>query len=47
MDGGEEFDLRLAIWDTGDNAYDSSVVLDGFRWIATPGTTIVTQPPPK
>ncbi|HHH31331.1 MAG TPA: hypothetical protein ENK57_23700 [Polyangiaceae bacterium] len=47
MAGGEEFDLRLAIWDTGDNAYDSSVLLDGFAWVATPGTTIVTQPPPK
>ena len=47
MAGGEEFDLRLAIWDTGDNAYDSSVLLDGFAWIATPGTTIITQPPPQ
>jgi hypothetical protein len=45
--GGEEFDLLLAIWDTGDNAYDSTVLLDGFGWIATPGTTIITQPPPQ
>ncbi|MFP6684155.1 MAG: choice-of-anchor L domain-containing protein, partial [Polyangiaceae bacterium] len=45
--GGQEFDLRFAIWDTGDNAYDSTVLLDAFTWIATPGTTISTTPPPK
>jgi hypothetical protein len=45
--GGDEFTIRFAIWDTGDTAYDSSVLLDGFEWLATPGTTLVTQPPPE
>jgi hypothetical protein len=44
--GGEEFNIRFAIWDTGDNAYDSSVLVDSFGWVATPGTTVVTLPPP-
>ncbi len=45
--GGQEFDLRFAIWDTGDTNYDSTVLLDAFTWVATPGTTISTTPPPK
>lgn len=39
---GEIIELRLAIWDTGDESYDSDVVLDNFRWSynpATPGAT--------
>ncbi|MEZ4439702.1 MAG: choice-of-anchor L domain-containing protein [Polyangiaceae bacterium] len=46
IDGGSEFDIRFAIWDTGDSAYDSSVLIDGFQWVATPGTQIGTVPPP-
>jgi len=45
--GGEELDIRFATWDTGDNAYDSTVLVDSFGWIAEPGTTVGTQPPPK
>lgn len=30
--GGEEITLRLAIWDTGDNIWDSMVLLDNFKW---------------
>ena len=29
---GEEFKIRMAIWDTGDHIYDSLVVLDNFKW---------------
>jgi hypothetical protein len=47
VEGAQEFNVRFAIWDTGDNAYDSTVLIDGFEWIATPGTTVITQPPPE
>ncbi len=30
--GGEEITLRFAIWDAGDDAYDSTVLLDNVRW---------------
>jgi len=29
---GEVITLRLAIWDLGDNAWDSMVLIDNFRW---------------
>ena len=44
--GGETFKIRFAIWDTGDQALDSTVVIDNFRWTATPGTGIGTKPIP-
>jgi hypothetical protein len=46
--GGEEFTISFIIFDTGDQAYDSSVLIDNFQWIATPGTTVVisTNPTP-
>lgn len=40
---GEEFTLRIAIWDTRDNILDSLVLLDNFRWFpieVKPGTSI-------
>jgi hypothetical protein len=47
--GGETLDLRFAIWDTGDQELDSTVLLDNFQWIATPGTTVsvMTTPLPQ
>jgi hypothetical protein len=48
--GGDEVTIRFAIWDTGDQALDSSVLLDKFRWIANGGTiTVGTEeiPDPK
>lgn len=38
---GEEFKIRMAIWDTGDHIYDSLVLLDNFIWYESaqkPGT---------
>lgn len=43
--GGETFTIRFAIWDTGDTNVDSHVILDAFKWIATPGVTVGTKPP--
>jgi hypothetical protein len=47
--GGETFKIRFAIWDTGDQAWDSTVLVDNFKWIATPGKTVSvnTVPTPK
>jgi len=45
--GGSEFSIRFAIWDTGDQALDSTVLIDSFRWSADPvgiDTDIVPDP---
>ena len=46
--GGEEFSIRFAIWDTGDQSWDSTVLIDNFQWLANAGTVVVgTVPTPK
>lgn len=45
VDGGTELTIRFAIWDTGDQAYDSTTLLDNFRWIADGGTVVVGTTP--
>jgi hypothetical protein len=42
---GEELTLRFAIWDMGDEALDSTVLLDGFTWQAKPGQNMTVRPP--
>jgi hypothetical protein len=42
---GEELTLRFAIWDAGDEALDSTVLIDNLRWDAKAGTTATTRPP--
>ena len=42
---GEEITLRFAIWDTGDEVLDSTVLLDNFRWDARAGGTQTERPP--
>ncbi|MCC6554833.1 MAG: choice-of-anchor L domain-containing protein, partial [Polyangiaceae bacterium] len=47
ISGGEEFSIRWAIWDTGDQAWDSTALVDNFQWIANGGTVVVgTEPEP-
>ena len=41
----QEFTIRFAIWDTGDGNIDSHVLIDSFKWIATPGVQVGTVPP--
>ena len=41
-----EITIRFAMWDAGNAEYDSTVLIDNFRWLATPGVTVVTQPQP-
>jgi hypothetical protein len=45
--GGDEVTIRWAIWDTGDQSWDSTALVDNFQWIATGGTPAVgTEPIP-
>lgn len=43
--GGELVTLRFAIWDTGDQTTDSTVLVDNFRWIAEGPTVSVSTSP--
>ena len=46
--GGDPVKIRFTIWDTFDSSWDSTVVLDNFRWIASSGTVAVgTIPAPQ
>ena len=42
----QDLSLRFAIWDTTDSSFDSTVLIDDFRWLATPAS-IVTTPVPE
>lgn len=37
--GGETITLQFLIWDTGDQNWDSSVIVDNFQWYGTATTT--------
>ena len=43
----EEFTIRYAVWDTDDTWFDSTVLIDAFQWVATPGTSVGTIPLPR
>jgi hypothetical protein len=46
---GETITLRIATWNTSDNALQSLAVIDGFQWnpgASMPGTTIFLDRPP-
>ncbi len=45
IEGGTEFTIRFALWDTGDASWDSTVLIDNFRWIADGGTVDVGTNP--
>lgn len=44
-----EITLQFAVSDSGDGVLDTSVLVDNFRWVAEPGTTVTTTvvPDPK
>ncbi len=46
VQAGETITLQFMVWNTGDEAYDSSVLLDNFQWIAT-DTGVSTGRPPN
>ncbi len=41
---GEVITIQFMVWNTGDEAFDSSVLIDNWQWQATT-TTVTTQPP--
>lgn len=43
--GGEDFVIRLAIWDAGDEWRDSTVLLDNFKWEVVEGGAVTVRPP--
>jgi hypothetical protein len=43
---GEDLTLRFAIWDAGDEALDSTVLIDNVAWAAMPGSNETIRPPP-
>lgn len=45
VDPGAEVTIRFAIWDTGDQLWDSTALIDNFRWIADGGTVMVGTTP--
>ncbi len=45
VDPGQLVTIRFAIWDTGDSAWDSTALIDNFRWIADGGTVTVGTTP--
>lgn len=47
VDPGEEFTLRLLIWDEGDSQLDSTVLLDNFQWDIEPAEKETTVEQPK
>jgi hypothetical protein len=42
---GEVITLEFYVFDVGDSAFDSSVLLDKFEWLATTTTVDTTRPP--
>jgi hypothetical protein len=47
IEPGEDFVLRLAIWDAGDEWRDSTVLLDNFRWEVVEGGAVTVRPTPR
>ena len=43
--GGETITLQFIIWDTGDQNWDSSVLVDNLQWYGTAQTTGTGRPP--
>jgi hypothetical protein len=47
VEAGQTFSVRFAIWDTGDQSWDSTVLVDAFEWIANAGVEVGTTPVPQ
>jgi hypothetical protein len=43
--GGDIITIRWAIWDTSDQAWDSTALVDNFQWIANGGSVTVSTDP--
>jgi hypothetical protein len=47
VEPSSEITLQFAVSDSGDGVLDTSVLVDNFRWIAEPGTTVGTNTVPN
>ena len=45
--GNDQITLRFAVYDSSDGVLDTTTLIDNFRWIATPGTSVKTMPIPQ
>lgn len=43
--GADEVTIRFAIWDTGNQQFDSTALVDNFQWIAEAGSVAVSTAP--
>ena len=43
--GGDIITVRFAMWDTGDQSWDSTTLIDNWQWIANGGTVVVGTDP--
>ena len=43
--GGDEVTIRFAIWDTGNQQFDSTAIIDNFQWLAEAGSVAVSTEP--
>ena len=47
VQGGSEITLRFAIWDGGDQLFDSTALIDDFQWLIGPAavsTSLIANP---
>jgi hypothetical protein len=47
VEPGGEIALRWVVYDSTDGILDTTTLIDNWRWLATPGITVVTSPIPK
>jgi hypothetical protein len=47
VEPGKEITLRWAVYDSGDGVLDTTTLIDNWKWLATPGITVGTNPVPK
>ena len=47
VEPGKEITLRWAVYDSSDGVLDTTTLIDNWKWLATPGITVGTNPVPK
>jgi hypothetical protein len=46
VEPGKDISLRWAVYDSGDGSLDTTTLIDNWKWLATPGITVGTNPVP-
>ena len=47
VDPGKAITLRWAVYDSSDGVLDPTTPIDNWKWLATPGITVGTNPVPR